>query len=60
MSNSKRFKILNYLSLHSPDIVFLTETWLKPKNTNTEIFPLNCPYSVTARVDRACGVLVEC
>ena len=35
---SQRLKLLNYLSLHSPDIIFLTETWLYPSIEDSEIF----------------------
>ena len=48
-------KLLNFLSVHSPDIVFITETWIYPKIEDSEVFPLNCNYSIIARRDRSDG-----
>ena len=52
---SQRLKLLNYLSTHSPDIIFVTETWLYPKILDSEIFPLECNYSIISRSDRLTG-----
>ena len=52
---SQRLKLLNYLSIHSPDIIFITETWLYPKILDSEIFPLDCNYSIISRSDRLTG-----
>ena len=55
MDVSQRLKLLNYLSLHSPDIIFLTETWLYPSINDSEIFPLKSNYTTISRQDRLTG-----
>ena len=55
LSINQHLKVINFLSLHSPDIVFIIETWLKPEVTDPEIFSMNSPYSVIAQKDRTSG-----
>ena len=52
---SQRIKLLKHLSLHSPDIIFLTETWLYPSIENSEIFPLKSNNTTISRQDRLTG-----
>ena len=47
-------KLDQTLALHSPNIVFITETWLHSEILDSEIFPFS-HYSVVARSDRSCG-----
>ena len=55
MSLQQRLKFLKFLSLHSHDALFLTETWLYRSIFNSEIFPLRTNYRVIARQDRDIG-----
>ena len=55
ISLQQRLKLLNFLSLHSPDLVFVTETWLYPEIEDSEVCPLKCNYSIIARQDRSGG-----
>ena len=55
ISLQQRLKLLNFLSFHSPDLVFVTETWLYPEIEDSEVCPLNCNYSIIARRDRSGG-----
>ena len=48
-------KLLNFVNLHSPDLIFVTETWLYPKIEDSEVFPLKCSYSINAGRDRSGG-----
>ena len=47
LSLNQRLKLINFLPLRSHDIVFITETWLKPEITGPEFFPMNSPYSIS-------------
>ena len=44
ISLQQRLKLLNFLSLDSPDLVFVTETWLYPEIEDSEVCPLKCNY----------------
>ena len=55
ISLQQRLKLLNFLSLHSPDLVFVTETCSYPEIEDSEVCPLKCNYSIIARQDRSGG-----
>ena len=39
LDSNKIFELHTYIHKHSPDIIILNETWLKPSILDTEIFP---------------------
>ena len=55
ISLQQRLKLLNFLDLHSPDSVFVAETWLYLDIEDSEVIPLNCNHSTIARQDRSGG-----
>ena len=48
-------KLLNFLRFHSPDLVFVTETWLYPAIEDSEVRPLKFTYPIIVRQDRSGG-----
>ena len=52
VSVQQRLKQLNFTTLHAPNLVFVTETWLHLEIEDSEVFQLKCNSSIIARRDR--------
>ena len=57
---AKRESFINLIESHTPDIIFGSESWLKPDIMSSEVFPSNYTVYRRDRVDGYGGVFVAC